>query len=1065
MSRATCQISIVATLISICPLHAEVVATSAPTRRADIDQAESMLLTANGLLERGLRELAAKEYRAFLADFPDHNDADTARYGLAVCLYQTGDLVGAIELLEALAQLDDFAFSTDVKVMLGQSLLAGNDPAGALAAIRGKPGVDSDHPLANQAALIAIESQFALELFADTAESARELLSQSPGQVVSRRAAYLLILSLMELERFDDAERVLTDLDLTEFDGAVTAHLMLARAECFERLGHRDGAMKLYALVVKSESPDYVATARLAFGRLAHVEGRFADAMEMIGPLLASDASETAASANMLAGQIAFEQSQFKDALGHYRAANAASDRVALQAEFHAAQCLLRLERFDEAADAFAEFARNNPDSDWSADALFNRSAALISADKLGDANASLDAFLVVGDNHAKRPDARYLQTWIAHRLGDHQRAAGLAGQFLIDHPDHPRAVDALFIAAESAFMTDQLALALDKFAAFHDRYPTDSRRAFAAFRAGVAAYRLSQYDDAIAWLGKSPIDGDKTAADYAQGLYILGDIAFGREQWHDAEAQFSAFIKIGQDEALVPDALLKIAIAARRMSQPKQSLAALDQLLDRYPDSPVARRAMFERGQSLRESGDIPAAITAFERVASDDTDDELAAHARYQLGLLTINQGDYSRAADLLAGSSDGSHDTELAAETHFQRCAALMALDQYESTAQCYEQFAENFKDHSNQPLAAAQRAIALARFNRDNTAIKAVDQVLAQLADRLSPEVRTQLRYEKAWCHRSLDDMDSAAACYESLLSESANANPLHNIAALEFAEIQADRGDVATARKLLEPICATKQDQSPDAELIRRANYRLALCDFAEERWTDAAARFGDVIDAEISDDMALSSSYYQGESFYRADRHVEAIAPLKRVVDAGQKDDAYRVSLLRLAECQSHEQDWPQARSTFERYLAEYPNDPHAYVAQFGIGWADEHQGNIDQAIESYRQVTTNHQNETAARAQFQIGECLFAQEKHQDAVVELLKVDIQFAYPKWSAAAMYEAGRALELLNKTTEARLQFESVIERFGDSQWAALAKQQLARMRKPTLPGHVSAKENP
>ena len=95
-----------------------------------------------------------------------------------------------------------------------------------------------------------------------------------------------------------------------------------------------------------------------------------------------------------------------------------------------------------------------------------------------------------------------------------------------------------------------------------------------------------------------------------------------------------------------------------------------------------------------------------------------------------------------------------------------------------------------------------------------------------------------------------------------------------------------------------------------------------------------------------------------------------------------------------------------------------------------------------------YRRVAAGHQGPTAARAQFQIGECLFAQGKHEEAARELLKVDILYAYPEWSAAALYEAGRCLEATGKAADARAQYEQVVQKHGDTRWAKLAGERLS-----------------
>ena len=101
--------------------------------------------------------------------------------------------------------------------------------------------------------------------------------------------------------------------------------------------------------------------------------------------------------------------------------------------------------------------------------------------------------------------------------------------------------------------------------------------------------------------------------------------------------------------------------------------------------------------------------------------------------------------------------------------------------------------------------------------------------------------------------------------------------------------------------------------------------------------------------------------------------------------------------------------------------------------------------------------MVQRHKGVTAARAQFQIGECLFAQRKLDEAVRELLKVDILYAYPEWSAAALYEAGRCFEQMGKPVEARAQYKTVSAKYSGTRWAELATQRLAAVTSGNLPG--------
>ena len=190
---------------------------------------------------------------------------------------------------------------------------------------------------------------------------------------------------------------------------------------------------------------------------------------------------------------------------------------------------------------------------------------------------------------------------------------------------------------------------------------------------------------------------------------------------------------------------------------------------------------------------------------------------------------------------------------------------------------------------------------------------------------------------------------------------------------------------------------------------------------------------------------------------FKTGEHRRAAAHLDRVVEKFASDAVYGPSLLRLGECQAVMQHWTKSERAFATYLERFGNSEHWFQAQFGVGWARENQRRYDVAIEAYTTVAERHQGPTAARAQFQIGECLFAKKEYEPAVRALLKVDVLYAYPEWSAAALYEAGRCFEHLSKPAEARDQFTRVTETYGDTKWAKMATQRLAQVSASSIPG--------
>jgi TolA-binding protein len=165
-------------------------------------------------------------------------------------------------------------------------------------------------------------------------------------------------------------------------------------------------------------------------------------------------------------------------------------------------------------------------------------------------------------------------------------------------------------------------------------------------------------------------------------------------------------------------------------------------------------------------------------------------------------------------------------------------------------------------------------------------------------------------------------------------------------------------------------------------------------------------------------------------------------------------------ALLKLGEASAAAQQWSRSDEAYTAFLDRFPDHALWFQARFGQGWTRENQQRHDAAIEAYREVISRHQGPTAARAQFQIGECLYAQKKRDQAVAEFLKVDVLYAYPEWSAAALYEAGRCLHDLERADEGTRQFEDLIKRFPETQWAKLAREWVDAAKPAALPGRDS-----
>lgn len=1022
------------------------------------DPALRTYLSANGLLNRGLHELAAAEYRAFLRENEDHEKAPVARYGLGVCLFRLKQYEEAVKELSPLARKDDFEFSAEAGTISGQCYLALKQANEAVEAFQRVVTAHEDHALADDAAAGLIESLYLIGRHAEAAARSEAFVARWSESALRERVLFFQGAAYMAVKRYADAAGEFAALQEDFGRGELAAQASLLQAQCLQQNESGDEAVRQYRRVIKEGDERFLPDALYGLATILYRKGEFAEAGEWLDQLLERFPTHSLAPmARFYRGRILFEAEQYDDAAKMFDATAGDDTSLAGAQAYWTAKCDLRRGRAAEAAERLSDAVKRYPDHDLAADMMYDRAVALLKAEQAEEAVAAMTAFRSRFPDHPLSAEALQLLAVTEHQRAQYEASDRFARAYVEAYPSAVHAATMRFLIGENAFLAGRLDDAVVAYEAFLAEYPEHGQRDKATFRLGMACFRLERFDEAEAHL--TAVAGlARREPLFRPALLALGEIQFREEAWQEAEEQFEAYLAGGPDQAAADDALLKLGLAQQRQDRHEAALATHDRLLEQFESSPHRLQAMFERGQALVSLGRAEEAAKAFEAVVAEGSDTLFAAHALNHLGALAMRRGDHETAAKYFERVTDSTESDGLSADALFRQGQSLMAARRFAEAEKSFAEFGNRFASHMLADDAGAQRAIALSRQDKHEEAVRAIEAVEERHGSRLEPSLRASLTYELAWCLRALGRTDEAAKAYRSLVDAEA-AGPYRAHAVLELAglEMQVNRYDEAATLLTQLVQSAGDGDAALTADLREQTMYRLGVCAFERKQMRDSAELFEQFVEQFPKSSLMASALFYAGEAQFTLGRFEAAAAHLTRVTEAFEKDAMYEPALLRLGEALAQLQHWARSERVFAEYLSRFPESSQWFQAQFGLGWARENQKRHDEAIAAYRSVIERHQGPTAARAQFQIGECLFAQEKFEDAVRELLKVDILYAYPEWSAAALYEAGRAFEKLNKTAEARTQFKEVAERHQDSHWARLASQRLNELSSAALPG--------
>lgn len=650
---------------------------------------------------------------------------------------------------------------------------------------------------------------------------------------------------------------------------------------------------------------------------------------------------------------------------------------------------------------------------------------ALRSAGRADEALAALEASSESGRTTS---DVLVERSLALTSLGRHREAlAVLEGMRGADG----RRAAALLVVAESAYAAGAFGDADAAYALLLATQPEHPLRAAIGAKRGLCLVRLGRGEDGIAAL-RGSLDARHPPLDAALAgvaKLTLGEALFDRGEWAEAQATFD---DLAQDDlGLRAEALLKSGIAAARGGDAEGAMERFDALLASVAAESIEVRARFERAQALAaigRSGEADADFAGLLR--SERLPSELRKAALRQLAAIAAAQGRPADAAAHLEALDD--------AASRRDRARALLAAGEWSAAAAAYDALAADAVDDASRAEAAVQRAIA---WSRSGDAERALASFASIGTDTLPPELRTAATIEEAWCLRRLGRIEMATALWRRVAEVEAPQTQLGRLAALELAERAIADDDLVEAAARL-----TSIDASSDARgcalsgllALRRGEAEAAverLRPFGE-RWSDSP--------------YAPSARVALGEALQALKRHDEAIVAFSSALASASDAATRERALLRLGDAFAASERWKESEEAFLRHGREYGASGFRHHARFGLGLARERLRRTEEAIEAYRAVQTEHDGPLAARAQFQIGECLFALGRLDEAVRAFLAVDLAYSSGEWSAAALFEAGRALAALGRADEALRQFETLIARDPESPWSGSAREERERI---------------
>jgi TolA-binding protein len=386
----------------------------------------------------------------------------------------------------------------------------------------------------------------------------------------------------------------------------------------------------------------------------------------------------------------------------------------------------------------------------------------------------------------------------------------------------------------------------------------------------------------------------------------------------------------------------------------------------------------------------------------------------------------------------------DDPLAAEAALVRGQALEKLGQSDPALAMYHLVIEKYPQSRELPRALWSGARLHDKLHQFSPA--------AELYGRLVEEHpkfgdADAALYHWAFVLRELDENEKADALFERLRRDYADsrlaADATYRLAERALARKQYDRTE-----KLLDELLSA----GPPDSVRQHALYLQGRLAIARDAWDQVRPALERLVREFPESRLALPAQYWCAEAIYRQGDYRQAEQRFAKLASQSQGQPEKWLAMVPLRRAQSLAQlkEWQTALDVARPIEKDFPDFDQQYEVDYLIGRALASQADFAGAREHYAKVIRSSQGgktETAAMAQWMIGETYFHQENYEAALREYLRVEILYAYPRSQAGALLQAGKCHELLGQWKQAIELYARLLKSYPDTEFTDEATRRL------------------
>lgn len=638
-----------------------------------------------------------------------------------------------------------------------------------------------------------------------------------------------------------------------------------------------------------------------------------------------------------------------------------------------------RTRHIQEAGLLLDKFDRDFPESRISFSHDMQRGHFLVLRDNPGDLKAAEELYNRIISSSQKsqtRGEARFELARLLKNKGDAKAALAMITPLAREVMNDPKAgfSESLILYSHLSLSEGDLSAVKDAADSYLKANPTGSNRDQALAYLALASCQAKDWQEADLAIGRL-LNDHADSPIVSRTINSVAETAYEGKAWDEAIRFFKVLAETSEESPFFPVAQSGLGWSHFNKGEFANAATHFQIVVDKTPKHETAPEAGFKIGECLLKSGKKAEAAKAFESAFEKfqparraflaglqaarvyvDLADVKSADASYaavdktflkiaehdlvlnEWALLLYEAEDYKRSDSLFARLVMEHPESSFADNARFSLAESKLVNGDEKKAAAEFAALAVDKTADPDVQIDSLYRLVGIASGNEDWMTVVARS---GELNDRFKENrYRVEMLFQLGNAQLNLNEFSKAETVLQDVLKyreapEVAKSDWLpHTWMLLAEAQVR----QKSDPKKATEALATAKQfrDEMPDSPLTYRIDEIAGRALLREAKFDEARAAFKRVVDSKDGTRTATAAKaqFMIAESFTTQKNYKEAAAAYSRVYILYKHPAWQEPARFQMAVCYQALGDKPQAISTFENFLKEYPESTYRADAE-----------------------------------------------------------------------------------------------------------------------------------